>query len=91
MRVAVTLFCEAEGVDEMDAAAHATRAIRQALAGSPIARLPLTLPSVVAYPGRSGEHVFEPVVVHQVMDAGMAAGNGYLWLRPTSKAFREGD
>lgn len=26
--------------------------------------------------------------VHQIMDAGMAAGNGYLWLQPTWKAFR---
>lgn len=26
--------------------------------------------------------------VHQIMDVGMAAGNGYLWTRPTVKAFR---
>ena len=26
--------------------------------------------------------------VHEVMEAGMAAGNGYLWTQPTWKAFR---
>lgn len=26
--------------------------------------------------------------VHAIMDAGMAAGNGYLWLQPTWKGFR---
>lgn len=28
------------------------------------------------------------VRVNEVMDAGVAAGNGYLWLEPTTKAFR---
>jgi hypothetical protein len=27
--------------------------------------------------------------VHEVMEAGMAAGNGYLWTKVTSKAFRQ--
>jgi len=27
------------------------------------------------------------IEVHDVMEAGIAAGNGYLWMEPTSKAF----
>lgn len=27
------------------------------------------------------------ITVHEVLEAGLAAGNGYLWTSPTSKAF----
>lgn len=27
------------------------------------------------------------ITIHDVMESGMAAGNGYLWLEPTGKAF----
>jgi len=92
-QVAVTVFCVAEGADYVDAGSHAAMAIRKALSGEQVAPMPYALEPVVLYPGRANEWSLEPVVVHDVMETGMAAGNGYLWLRPTVKSFprREAD
>ena len=79
-RVAVVVFCEADGVDDVEASLTAVRAIRVALSADPRgAELrPLTVDFY-----RDGE-VFASSAVSPVavMDAGMAAGNGYLWTAP---------
>lgn len=45
------------------------------------------------YPVRVGGDAGREVNVrfHDVMEAGAAIGNGYLWTQPTSKAFRLGE
>lgn len=42
----------------------------------------------VALGGLDDARTFQ-VRIHDVVEAGVAAGNGYLWTRPTSKAFRQ--
>lgn len=81
-RVAVVVFVEAKGIDERDAGTGATLAVRQALAG-PRLGLPADITLTMA------NRPDEPVTVVDVREVGEAAGNGYLWTRPTSKAFRE--
>jgi hypothetical protein len=73
-RVAVTVFVTVRAIDERDAGAIATYAIRDTLGDQQI----LTVKD-------------DARVVHivDVMDTGTAAGNGYLWLRPTAKSYRE--
>lgn len=159
-KVAIVVLCEAEGVDEHDAASAAQYAIGQALrdANQPdnqdkvgSVRGPVCSECGISWPksedrfdggidsdGNIRSHIScerwspeelrrgqladgydeplqdacegsgkpprrpdEPVVgftrqdglpiyarVHEIMDAGMAAGNGYLWLQPTWKGFR---
>lgn len=41
---------------------------------------------VIGYVRRDGLPIYARV--YEVMDAGVAAGNGYLWLQPTIKAYR---
>lgn len=80
-RVALVVFCEASGADAYDAAYHAQRALTQQLSPNharPALLNPVSFPNGVTLP---------PVVVHDVIEVGMAAGNGYLWTSPTSKAF----
>lgn len=81
-RVAVVVFVEAEGADERDAGNGAELAVRQALAGPR-----LGLPADITL--KMANRPDEAMTVVDVMEVGMAAGNGYLWTRPTSKAFRE--
>jgi len=81
-RVAVVVFVEAEGIDERDAGSAAMLAVRQALAGP---RLGLPADIILRMANRPDE----ALKVVDVIEVGMAAGNGYLWTRPTSKAFRE--
>lgn len=77
-RVAIVTFMEVQGVDPRDAAAGAVIGLNQAL--RPGTEVGFT------HQNRSlGEGVMRIV---QHMEVGMAAGNGYLWTEPTSRAFR---
>lgn len=81
-RVAVVVFCEVTADGQEDAEIVATSAVRNAMqnqGGSWPAPIDL-----IAY-GRAW-----PVVAVRCLEAGIAAGNGYLWTRPTSKGFLEG-
>lgn len=80
-RVAVAVFLETDGIDEHDAGSGGVLAVRQALAGRA-----MTLPLEVEYVAANGQNTAKVV---DVMEVGMAAGNGYLWTKPTVKAFRE--
>lgn len=135
-KCAVVVFCEAEGVDEADAAYAAQLAISHTLrenavkgvklesindhqcAECGVTELKLTkkglIPSHAAGErwvarekkyrcpgsGKKPRNYEEPVVgyiarnghtlyarVHQLMEVGVALGNGYLWARTTRKAF----
>lgn len=81
-RVPVTVFTTVRGVDYRDAAHVAEYAVRHALAGAPLTRLPVEIRF------KTNAHDV-PVQVEDVMETGMAAGNGYLWVEATSKAYRE--
>jgi len=73
-RTAVTLFVETDfECDPIEAATFFRMALRQQVGDS----VKLSLPKL-------GEMNF---TVHQAMETGMAAGNGYLWMAPTGKAF----
>ena len=146
-RVAIVVFCEAEGIDERDAAVAAqmavSHALRQAGTSDPLAQAKVAStrePSCQRCGARAGvgddqrvaKHVAgepffpdpdplapdwrpdpcpgtgmqpqadtQPVVgfdrpdrlptyarVHEVMDVGMALGNGYLWAHTTTRAYR---
>lgn len=83
-RVAVVVFCEVDTETLEDAEIVAALAVRRKLAGhGSLAPLPADI-STDAY-----RHHF-PILAVRVMEAGIAAGNGYLWTHPTSKAFLEG-
>jgi hypothetical protein len=80
-QVAVTVFVTAPGCDESDARSGAEIAVRHGL------RSVAVEPAVLETPHRNGPF---RVRVHQVMDATTAALNGYLAVRTTNRAFREG-
>lgn len=84
-RVAVVVFLTCPGVDARDAGHVAEFAVRQGLAGGaagPVPALPLPV-EVRTLRGR------ETVQVHDVMEVGMAAANGYLHTVPSSRMYRE--
>jgi hypothetical protein len=81
-RVPVTVFTTVRAVDYADAARVAEVAVRQALSGQRLTRLPVEIRFVTR------DHDV-PVQVHGISETGIAAGNGYLWVEPTSKAYRE--
>ncbi len=82
-RVAVVVFVEVDGdVVDTDAEIIGKQAVENALAGNPRV-WPADL-SLDAFGQRW------PVTAVKCMEVGMAAGNGYLWSRPTGKAFLEG-
>ncbi len=82
-RVAVVVFVEFDGdVVDTDAEIIAKQAVENALAGEPRV-WPADL-SLTAFGQRWSARAV------RCMEVGMAAGNGYLWIRPTSKAFLEG-
>lgn len=87
-RCAIVIFCESEGVDERDAGTGAVMSISHLLReGGLLGQEYLSIPSPPRPDGRSWE-----TKVHDVIEAGMAIGNGYLWTHVTSKAFpREDD
>jgi hypothetical protein len=76
-RVAVVVFAEVEATDACDASYIVEQTLHQ-LGAYPTAVINTKLRAEL--PARN-------VTVHRVMDAGMAVGNGYLWLEPTLKAF----
>jgi hypothetical protein len=73
-RVAITVFVTVPAIDERDAAAIAEYAIRDTLNDQQIVTV---------------RNEARTVRIVDVMDTGMAAGNGYLWLHPTPKSYRE--
>lgn len=81
-RVAVVVFCEVDAESELDAEAVVPLAVRRALGGGGLRPDSCADLSVDAY----GHHF--PVRAMLVMEAGLAAGNGYLWSTPTSKAYQ---
>lgn len=90
-RVAVTVFVETEASHRGVAEQHATITVKKALAkGDVLAAAPFDLDPVMIYRGEGDERVGEPlptVTVHEVMETGVAAGNGMLWLAPTAKGY----
>lgn len=74
--VAVVVFARAAGADASDAAHRVERAVQDAVGQE----RPL--------PHRQDTVKGRVVRFINVMEVGMAAGNGYLWTRPTIKAFR---
>ena len=81
-QVAVTVFVTAPGCDESDARSGAELAVRHAL------RTVAVEPGVLETPhSRLGPF---RVQVHKVMDATTAGLNGYLAVRTTNRAYREG-
>lgn len=82
-RVGVLVFMNASGVDFADATNVACALIRDKLADGILNPLPVTL----EFERRDGVKFTGEVI--QVMEVGMAAGNGYLWTNVTSKSWRE--
>lgn len=80
-QVAVTVFVTAHGVDRIDAQHGAEIAVSRAL------RSVAVEPGVLETPHSKGSF---RVQVHKVMDATTAGLNGYLAVRPTNRAYREG-
>lgn len=76
-RVAVVVFMDVEAVDEQDAGNVADMMLRDVIRLVGSHRI-LT----------SRDNVWEGEI-HSTMELGMAAGNGYLWTRPTGKAWQE--
>lgn len=84
IRVPITVFASVRAVDEVDAGFIATAAMRRAFKASSIQGhgAPLTIQVQL-----KGDWL--PVHIHQIMETGMAAGNGYLWTTASSKAYRD--
>jgi hypothetical protein len=80
-QVAVTVFVTAPGCDEDEARCDAELAVRHALRSASVE------PAVLETPHRNGPF---RVRVHKVMDTTTAGLNGYLAVRTTNRAFREG-
>lgn len=78
-RAAVTVFIETdhEG-DAADAAQLFRIALHRAIGGNTLTIQPPNWKTI-------------NITIHDAMETGMAAGNGYLWLEPTSKAFPRRD
>lgn len=81
-RVAMVLFTTVRAADKLDAQAVARHAIVSALNDSGVVR-PYR-PATILVRFRDSEI---PVQVHDVMDLGVAGGNGYVWIQPTNRAF----
>lgn len=79
-RVAMVVFTTVRAVDAIDAANIASHAIRSALKTSSV-EAPIR--TIMA---RFREAAV-PVQVHDVMDLGVAGGNGYVWIKPTNRAY----
>lgn len=83
-RVAVAVFVEARGVDLSDASSVAEFAVRRTLFEH--ASHVEDHCATIHVDTRRGP---EDVLVVDVTDVGVAAGNGHLWLRPTSRPYRD--
>lgn len=77
--VAVVVIARAPGVDRSDATSRLEAAVRRLLRDAG--------PLIDDTHPRASTGETMPVAL--VMDAGMAVGNGYLWIEPTGKAARE--
>jgi hypothetical protein len=84
--VAITVFCEITGDVGPDSYNVAEQAIRRQLAkAGPTMHIEFGTPLL-----KSGHHPYEAEVeAVLVMETGRAAGNGYLWQKPSVKAFRD--
>lgn len=94
-RLAITVFVDVqtESDDYVDAAHVAEITIRRALAKQTAPKVypqstPFELDRVKVRPNGTE---LPPVRVHDVVETGMAAGNGYMWMRPTKVAYRAAD
>lgn len=93
-RVAVVVFTSVRAVDRLDARHIAEAAVSLVIRDAQR-----------VHPGSSGEPCGElfmrrvsqsqnlciPVQVAAIRELGVACGNGYLWVEPTAKAYRERD
>jgi hypothetical protein len=84
------VFCTVDS--DVDAEGIAQMAVMHALSGGTpgerrYARLGVEWPVEVGFTRPSDGAPFM-ATVHDVREAGAAAGNGYLWLHPTSVAYR---
>jgi hypothetical protein len=79
-RVAMVVFTTVRAVDELDGHGIVRHAIRSALKTSSVEAPILTVMARF----RDGE---VPVKVHDLVEIGTAAGNGYVWIKPTNRAF----
>lgn len=87
-RVAITVFADVEATSDSDAEQIAGLTIRRQLSGDERPKaLPYPLPPFVLNRGTDYELPLGTVTVHQIMETGLAVGNGHLWLRPTAKPF----
>lgn len=84
IRVPITVFASVRAVDEVDAGFIAVAAMRCAFKTSSIQGYGAPLTIQVQLKGD-----WLPVHIHQLMETGMAAGNGYLWTHASSKAYRD--
>lgn len=83
--VAVTVFVEAEAVDETDALFIAERAVKDAITKSSTSGPPSSL-NFATLEFKAWNRTFE-VTVHVICEIGRALRNGYLWCQPTTKSF----
>ena len=87
-RCAVVVFMDVRGVDQGDANNAAQRVVRHAVGEGDRGLLPATYPIPgTQHPRFEGADLSARVV--EVMDLGVAAGNGFLWQMPTSKAWAQ--
>jgi hypothetical protein len=88
-RVAIVVFASVKKTDvpdEIEAFSTAELSIKRTLAGGDtLARKPFKLDRVPH--NFAGGGLLAEVTVHEIKDLGVAAGNGYVWVRPTSKAY----
>lgn len=94
-RAAIVMFVEVhdESADAIDAAHRAEYGLKAALAGEASVEFS-DWKWHIGVKNQDSKHVPCDVnlTVHEVMEVGMAAGNGYLWTDITSKAYpRKGD
>jgi hypothetical protein len=80
-RVALVVFADVDG-EIGDGWALVQRVLMEKLGEPDGTEHPVTIG------GSDGQRTFN-VRFHDYMEAGMAAGNGYLWTRPTAKAFKQ--
>lgn len=79
-RVAMVVFTTVRAVDELDGHGIVRHAIRSALKAESIDTDKVLLLARF-------RDAAVAVRVHDLVEVGTAAGNGYLWTRPTSKAY----
>lgn len=87
-RIGVLVFVEVEGEgDYLDKSHVAEIAVKRALGnGHTLAPYPIELERTPYFrDGRGDKH--PQVTVHQVRELGIACGNGYTWVKVTSKAY----